>query len=394
MADFLSSLVQDPKRLEALSQFLLGFGRSAAVAGQRGFSTAGGLAVGFGAGGDALIQTGVRQQLADLRQQEIEQREAQLAEQEGTKRALNQTFSTQVIDPGVAGAPRAQAAQQAATARAGGSPLLQNVAANISAEGGDPRLAASFLSSAVATQSAEQRAQQASERQARAIEASGAKQAATIEAGFERQARGLEAQAERTQTTQDAADRRAQARIEAADRRFDKALKAKTQTARTKAQALPPQTRRGLIEQNQSIERVLTQLPGVKDALSAIGLVGAGKEVSTEILGQIPGALGEKFSFPEVVRDATKIRVAREELIKAMAKNPKVALAEQERIANLLPATGVFKSERAAKEKLSELTAALKRLQSENESLLATQPSGGGARFMMDAEGNILTEIQ
>lgn len=188
MADFLSSLVQDPKRLEALSQFLLGFGRSAAVAGQRGFSTAGGLAVGFGAGGDALIQTGVRQQLADLREQEIKQREAQLAEQGKNKAFLQDPgiTSRQVIDPGVAGAPRAQAAQNAAAARAGGADFALNIAQRAGQAGVSPSVGFGLLSSAIGQQGQQQRFEQGIEarKEAAAAAVASAKDLAEFKSGL------------------------------------------------------------------------------------------------------------------------------------------------------------------------------------------------------------------
>ena len=63
---FLSSLFNDPKKLSALSGFLLNFGQGALAAGQRGQGTIAGLGQGFAFGGRGVLQALQRQKLEEM----------------------------------------------------------------------------------------------------------------------------------------------------------------------------------------------------------------------------------------------------------------------------------------------------------------------------------------
>ena len=145
--------------------------------------------------------------------------------------------------------------------------------------------------------------------------------------------------------------------------------------------ALSKKTRNDIQESNIQIDRMLGQFGELEGSLDAgVGALSVAKEYGAKVLGQLPDAkldtplgeigTGKHAAQPETIRARQKIRILREDLIKALAKNPRVPLAEQQRIANMLPSDGFFESAAAARDALAEVKAYLQRMHKENATLL------------------------
>lgn len=132
--------------------------------------------------------------------------------------------------------------------------------------------------------------------------------------------------------------------------------------------ALPKRVKAEIIEQNTMIDRLLLQLPEATTAVGAhsVGVGGYLGELSTETLGQIPGEIGEAFTFEQTVNDRQRIRLLREDLIKALAKHSRVPLAEQQRIIELLPKDGAWENPKTALSNLNIVGEFLTNIRKEN----------------------------
>jgi hypothetical protein len=84
---------------------------------------------------------------------------------------------------------------------------------------------------------------------------------------------------------------------------------------------------------------------------AGVGAIPVAKEIMSTTLGQISPGL----TFSETTKARTKIKGVREALISALAKSGKPPLAEQERLLDLLPSTGIFESPEHAADQLTEL---------------------------------------
>jgi len=62
------------------------------------------------------------------------------------------------------------------------------------------------------------------------------------------------------------------------------------------------------------------------------GAVSAAKDLSTSTLGQLPGAVGEFFSFPETVKDRQVLTAASGALVRALSVNSRYPVGEMQRI--------------------------------------------------------------
>lgn len=134
-----------------------------------------------------------------------------------------------------------------------------------------------------------------------------------------------------------------------------------------------------LSDQQIQIDNLAPQIGSLEKDLDAVGFVPVLKELSSKTLGQIPGEIGEALTFRDVVKQRQRIRLLREDMIKALAKNPRVPVNEQKRIIELLPETGVFESPEAAKAGLEEVARFLEDLKDRNNKLLGrseSTPSG------------------
>lgn len=145
------------------------------------------------------------------------------------------------------------------------------------------------------------------------------------------------------------------------------------------ASPLPKKVQISLGEQNTMIDRLLLQLPDAEQAIGphSVGVGGRLGEFATETLGQIPGEIGEALTFEQTVNDRQRIRLLREDLIKALAKNSRVPLAEQERIIQLLPGDGLWENPQTALSNLRIVGEFLAKIRKENGVSLGEVPFEG-----------------
>ena len=154
---------------------------------------------------------------------------------------------------------------------------------------------------------------------------------------------------------------------------------------------LPKKEKAKMAGQNVEIENMLSQFDDLEKALPAgVGAMSVAKEFSSKTLGQLPTA---EFDIPILGRIGTgtkaeqkkttdarqRIALLKESLMKTLAKNPKVSLAEQERIAKLLPGSGIFESEAHAKNSLAQVRSYLENILKTNKARISGKGRKGPA---------------
>ena len=72
--------------------------------------------------------------------------------------------------------------------------------------------------------------------------------------------------------------------------------------------------------------------PLYNQAADATGLDKSIEALSTDTLGQIPGAIGDFFSFPETIETQQNFRLATNDLVRSLSVNPRFPVAEMTRI--------------------------------------------------------------
>ena len=94
------------------------------------------------------------------------------------------------------------------------------------------------------------------------------------------------------------------------------------------------------------------------DALHVRGAVGP-VGVVAEILGKTVGQLFKEGNFPHINQARQRLRVLREDILRAFRLATKVPVIEQERLVKLVPSLGMLESYRSARDNLTELKYAL-----------------------------------
>jgi len=101
-----------------------------------------------------------------------------------------------------------------------------------------------------------------------------------------------------------------------------------------------------------------------EQAENATGFGATLGRAATDTLGQIPGATGEMFQSPEIVKAQQNFDLFKRNLIQSLSLNPRFPVAEQQRIENLLP-TGAFTAPETVKSNLIELDREFQRIEQE-----------------------------
>jgi len=105
--------------------------------------------------------------------------------------------------------------------------------------------------------------------------------------------------------------------------------------------------------------------PGLYDM--ADEATGVGSSLATgasNTLGQIPGALGDAFTYPQQVEAGQEFELFKRDLVRSLSLNPKFPVAEQQRIEGLVP-RGAFTAPDTLKQSLRSLDRELARIETE-----------------------------
>jgi hypothetical protein len=118
---------------------------------------------------------------------------------------------------------------------------------------------------------------------------------------------------------------------------------------------LPKTVQTEMAGQAVTIMPVVEELAKFKNELTAVGFVPVIKEIAGSTIGQIPGMEGAVSE--DVTRQRTRLRVLRENLLKAISGDVGQGFSnvDRARIEALLPSTGVFESVDQARINLDEL---------------------------------------
>ncbi len=85
---------------------------------------------------------------------------------------------------------------------------------------------------------------------------------------------------------------------------------------------------------------------------------------ATNTLGQLPGAVGETFTFPETIEAGQNFELFKRDLVRSLSLNPRFPVAEQQRIESLIP-RGAMTSEATLRTSLQALDQEMSRIEAE-----------------------------
>lgn len=158
-----------------------------------------------------------------------------------------------------------------------------------------------------------------------------------------------------------------------------------TATGPTQAGDISKKRRASLMDESSEAASAMQQLDRLEQSIDkGVGLVSAGKDVLTGIVGQIPEeyrnipGVGPVGTFPDVSAARTDMKLASEALIVALSKNPKVPVYEQQRLAKLLDLESLMTSPEQAKANISAVRQYLEEVEGINRDTLGGVPSVAG----------------
>lgn len=356
MANFsLSNVFSDPKKLQALSSFLLSFGQGTLAAGQRGLGVGAGLGVGFSQGGAGLTQFLQQQKIEEMRElqrkalaQQISTREAAEQRRGQLAEAAKLFVAGRPDDLGIGslGRPVAPGSSEALAALASASP---NTALTIAERGKDRDATAKFREQSLALQR---------ERVAIARSKAGKTKSRLI---FDLNNRSEALRAEIAKGGHDP-ERRAELgrRLKRIDGAIEKLTTVVGRTAQdVEGRTIRKEERKAKAKTQAEIKQIdstIKLLEGAqKSAKVGVGALPKFVEGTQGILDQLGFGEFTQSTAKEVIQARQRIRLARESVLKFFKSTGRVAIQEQQRILELFKVLGNTSSKETAQAALKEL---------------------------------------